>query len=308
MAATPFPLERVREQVAGVRPNEQGKVMTDGDPDESNFPLGVQPHVYGDDDDETGLSPAHPASTLVVFHERDPAGPPHLLMVRRSQAMKFAAGAAVFPGGRVDADDHHLAQDHAAALGIAPADAAARIAAIRETIEETGLGVGLSTRHDAAALAAMRTGLLAETPLSVVLSQHQARLDLAALVPFTRWRPNFAHARTFDTRFYLTRVDEPIPRLSVMPGENSALFWLTAQDALDRADVGDIDLIFPTRRNLERLALFQDFAGARDSARQFPPRRITPFVVEEDGRRYLCIRDDCGYPVTRETIDSAMRG
>ena len=46
-------------------------------------------------------TPAIPAATLVVFRER--AGTtPELLMVERAKEMRFAAGALVFPGGRVD--------------------------------------------------------------------------------------------------------------------------------------------------------------------------------------------------------------
>lgn len=277
------------------------------DPSDADFELGPQPYVFSDDDDETGLTPAHPASTLIIFHEPDTGAPPQLLMVRRSQKMKFAAGAAVFPGGRVDADDHDLAAV-LAGPDMDVRDAAARIAAIRETIEETGLGVGIA--HDAgeAALATIREGLLAEQPFSRLLADYDARLDLSQLVPFTRWRPNFNHARVFDARFYLARLTGEVPDLSVHHGENSEFFWSSAAGTLARADAGEIDVIFPTRRNLERLALFADFESAVESARSFPPRRITPWVEERGGIRHLCIRDDCGYPVTSEPIGSALRG
>src|SRR5436305_14361549 len=79
------------------------------------------------------LPPPIPAATLILMR---PAGSraPEILMMERAQTMAFAAGALVFPGGRIDADDH------ASAAALAPdlSDAAARIAAIRETIEETG--------------------------------------------------------------------------------------------------------------------------------------------------------------------------
>src|SRR3546814_2600309 len=52
----------------------------------------------------------------------------------------FAAGAVVFPGGRVDPDDYRVARLHG--FGIDEADGAARVAALRETLEETGLAVG----------------------------------------------------------------------------------------------------------------------------------------------------------------------
>jgi 8-oxo-dGTP pyrophosphatase MutT (NUDIX family) len=281
--------------------------MSDSNDDgESLAELGPQPFVYSDDDDETGLTPAIQAATLVVFHEQA-SGPPDILMVRRSARMAFAAGAAVFPGGRVDDDDHRIA----AGIGDGthdPADLAARIAAVRETLEETGLGVGIMAPREGMPLAAMREGLMADAPFSDLLDRHGASLDLGGLAAFTRWRPNFAHSRVFDTRFYIARAERRPDDLTVHQGENSELFWLPAREALARADAGDMAIIFPTRRNLERLALYGSFDEALESTCQFAPRRITPYVDMIDGQRHLCIRDDCGYPVTSEPIGSALRG
>lgn len=283
--------------------------MNSSDDGESLAEPGLQPFVYSDDDDETGLTPAIPAATLVVFHEQG-GGPPDLLMVRRSARMAFAAGAAVFPGGRVDDDDRRIAER----LGDGshdPADLAARIAAVRETLEETGLGIGIAAGgggSGSGALAAMREGLMADAPFSELLDSHGASLDPGKLAAFTRWRPNFAHSRVFDTRFYIARTDHRPDDLSVHHGENSELFWLPARDALARADAGDIAIIFPTRRNLERLAQYRSFDEALESTRQFAPRRITPYVDLVDGERHLCIRGDCGYPVTSEPIGNALRG
>jgi hypothetical protein len=36
-------------------------------------------------------------------------------------------------------------------------------------------------------------------------------------------------------------------------------------------------------------------------------RRITPWVEERDGRRFVCIPDDAGYPVTAEPYETARR-
>ncbi|RZM06022.1 MAG: NUDIX hydrolase, partial [Sphingomonas sp.] len=49
------------------------------------------------------MPPAIPAVALAEDHERR-GGPPELRMVERARAMVFAAGALVFPGGRVE---HH---------------------------------------------------------------------------------------------------------------------------------------------------------------------------------------------------------
>ena len=52
---------------------------------------------------------AIPAATLIVVRERA-RRPPELLMVERAEGMAFAAGALVFPGGRIDEADRELGE------------------------------------------------------------------------------------------------------------------------------------------------------------------------------------------------------
>lgn len=248
-----------------------------------------------------------PAATLVVFRRGPPGLPPELLMVVRSDALAFAGGMAVFPGGRVDPADRALAE---ALAGSGDADEAAhRIAAIRETIEETGLAPALREPLTAEDAAVLRAEVAAAGALAPALARHGLRLDLDALVPFARWCPRaMAHARIFDTRFYLADLGTGAVDLAVDATENTRLFWISARDALARADAGELSVIFPTRRNLERLAQFASFAEARAHAEAHPVRMIVPQIAERDGRRALTIPDDLGYPVTHEPLDRAMRG
>jgi 8-oxo-dGTP pyrophosphatase MutT (NUDIX family) len=192
-----------------------------------------------------------------------PAGPPELLMVERPRTMAFAAGAMVFPGGRIDAEDW---TDSGALID------AARAAAVRETREETGLEVAPD-----------------------------------ALVPFARWRPNFRHHRRFDTYFFLAPCPADAGPLRPQPGECERAEWLTAADVLAQIARGEASAIFPTLRNLERLAQFGSFAEAEAQARAIPVETITPWVEEHGGERWLRIPEHLGYPVTRERLDTAMR-
>src|SRR3546814_17747480 len=80
------------------------------------------------------------------------AGPRDRLMMERGGSMAFGAGALVFPGGRIDPEDRALAQ----AIGGGVDQAAARVAAIRETIEETGIAPALDPLPDAAPAAELR--------------------------------------------------------------------------------------------------------------------------------------------------------
>ena len=244
-----------------------------------------------------------PAATLVLF--RESAGVAEHLFVERAGTMAFAAGAIVFPGGRVDEGDRRLALHHPA---LDPDDAAARIAAIRETIEEAGVAVGFEAVPDEALLATMRRQLLEGMVFGDVVAAAGLRLDLSALTCFARWCPNMHQTRNFDTRFFLVRVPEGASMASVDATENVRLFWATAQGVLDDADAGRVQIIFPTRRNLERLAKLGSFDAALAEVAVIPPEKITPFFELRDGERHLCIPDDRGYPVTSEVLTAAVRG
>jgi 8-oxo-dGTP pyrophosphatase MutT (NUDIX family) len=216
------------------------------------------------------MTEAIPAATLILFRERA-AGPPELLITQRAAGMAFAGGMLVFPGGRIDPED----RVRAAALNLPPDDAAARVAAIRETKEEVGFDFGLGV-HD--------------------------------LTPFARWLPKHRQARNFDTRFYIARVAPDAPEPEADGGETVRAFWASAGDVLALCDRGEADVIFPTRRNLERLALFSSFNDANDHALAHPVVPITPYPEEREDGPWLCIPDGLGYPVTAEKWTSLMRG
>lgn len=254
-------------------------------------------------DSEPDMVPASPAATLVLFRDRDGA-PPELLLVERSTTMAFAGGAIVFPGGRVDRDDHVLAVRYG---NHDPDCAAARIAAIRETIEESGIPIGLVGVLPEGWLDMARKALHDRQPFSTLIDDAGIALDIDALVPFARWRPNFKEARVFDTRFYIARAPDDLPEAIVDATENVRTFWDSASGVIEAAGRGDVHVIFPTHRNLERLALFANFDEAREHAESLPVRMVTPWIEMEGDERFLCIPDDLGYPVTRESFQTAKR-
>ena len=242
-----------------------------------------------------------PAATLVVVRERA-EGPPELLMVERARGMAFAGGALVFPGGRIDEADRRLARP----FGLA--DGAARVAAIRETIEETAVAVGVEPLPSFDDALAMQAALVDDRPFGELLDDAGLGLDLEALTPLARWLPNFHVTRRFDTLFFVARAPDGDWQPNVIAGECSGAFWVTAADALERERGGDARLIFPTRRNLERLALHPSFEAIRADASAHPTEAITPWVEEHLGERFVTIPDGLGYPVTREKLDGLWRG
>jgi len=243
-------------------------------------------------------SPAIPAATLVLVRERD-TGPPEILMVERSEGMAFAGGALVFPGGRIDPGDRALASDE---------ESAAAVAAIRETVEETAIPVALAPLPSPELALELQRELLAELSFATLLEQHGLSLDRDGLVPFARWVPKFHATRRFDTLFFVARAPGPDWEPNVVEGECNAALWIRAADALERDRTGEARLIFPTRRNLERLALHQSFDAIAADARSYPIEPISPWVEEIAGENFITIPEGIGYPVTRERLDGLWRG
>ena len=242
---------------------------------------------------------AIPAATLIVVRDRVD-GPPELLMVERAEGMAFAAGALVFPGGRIDEADRKLASE----LGTE----SAVIAAIRETIEETAIPAGFASPPRAQHCLELQAALAAGQDFAHGLEQAGAAVDPAALTPFARWVPKFHAVRRFDTVFYVARCPDGDWTPSVIRGECAGGSWLSASEALEREQHGEARLIFPTRRNLERLAQHSSFDAIRADALSHPIEPVMPWVEERDGEQFITIPDHLGYPVTRERLDGLWRG
>ena len=262
------------------------------------------------------ISPQHPtatgddtipAATVVVFRSAPDGGQPQLLMAQRGQAMRFAGGATVFPGGRVDQADWDLALGQTPHLaGDALADAAARIAGIRETLEETGLVIGVDMPVSGDEAMRARQLLLDHGALAPVLAQMGWRLVPDRLISFARWCPY--RPKTFDTRFYLADLGSGQVDIAADGTEFTRMFWITAKQALAQETTGELSLIFPTRMNLERLALFASFDEARAHAQATPAGIITARIEEREDEPWLVIQDGLGYPVLGQPLAMAKRG
>ena len=247
-----------------------------------------------------------PAATVIIFRQPAGSGDAEILMVQRSSEMRFAGGAAVFPGGKVDEADRDLAASLAGTHGLNPDETAARIAGIRETLEETGLALGLAHPVSARDAATARSLLLAGGALGPVLTEMGWQLSLAALVPFARWCPSVT--RTFDTRFYLADLGTGAVDIAVDATENTRLFWINPAEALARAHADELHVIFPTLCNLERLAKFSGFAQTRAHAEATPIQIMSAIVDDSGDERWLTIAEGGGYPVIRQRLAIAKRG
>ena len=70
---------------------------------------------------------------------------------------------------------------------------------------------------------------------------------------------------------------------------------------------GDASAIFPTKRNLERLAQHSGIETAIADATAHSLETIIPWVEEIDGEPHVRIPDGRGYPVISEPLATAFR-
>ena len=213
-------------------------------------------------------------------------------MIRRSSRLAFAAGQTVFPGGRVDPADLEMAQD-------LPGDSAwnaARLCAMREALEETGLLIGVKERVAASDVLELRKALCAGGNFWEMLGKANLALDIDALVPFARWLPPRGIARRFDTRFVLADVGTGSISLEADGSEATDIVWSSARATLASWKRRELGLMFPTHANLLQLSRYASFAEARRERLSAEIGTIRGVIEDRDGEPWLTISGEHGFP------------
>jgi len=210
-------------------------------------------------------------------------------MAQRGAGARFMAGAWVFPGGVVDEVDRTDQARHAVAGVLDPAEATWRAAALRETVEETGVWLSAPPRvvpsprpHGAAVYAAAL--------------REYGRFAGSAMVWLTTWvTPTLVPLR-FEARFYVAIAPPGID--GIADGvEMDAVAWVTPPQAMAAADSGSLLLPFPTRKTLE---LFARLGSAERIAAHATAQPVVPRIqprlrlVGEDTIEAV-LPDDPGY-------------
>jgi len=190
--------------------------------------------------------------------------------VRRSDAVPFQPGFMAFPGGKVDAADTEFDVP-----GV-PDDfeRAARVCAVREALEETGVLVAHDGDASAASIAAAREALLeGRATLADVAREHGWKLAPESLTFAGRWQtPVFAPVR-FDTLFFLSRVPSG-QAPSIIPGELASGEWVRPMEALDRYRRGQVTFAAPILWTL--IAIAEGEEGLAGRIAQGPTRAAAP--------------------------------
>ena len=144
-------------------------------------------------------------------------------------------------------------------------------------------------------------------PFADLVAREALSLDLDALTTFARWMPAFHQPRRFDTLFFVAAAPAGEWPPHPQPGECTSAMWASAADLLAQIERGEAGAIFPTKRNLERVARFASHGEAIADAARYPLDTIVPWVEEVGGAPHVCIPANRGYPITSEPLATAFR-
>ncbi len=212
--------------------------------------------------------PAHPAATICLL--RDGSDGVEVLMVRRPHTARFMAGAWVFPGGAVDAEDIAWAATHGRGD---PERLAWRIAALRELAEEVGIWLTSSGDH------ARR---VSPEHVRELIARDGIDLDTDRLIYFSRWITPEPLPLRFDARFFVATVGPDLE--ATIDGEELIdATWIRPATVLEHRRAGRWLVAFPTRKTLERLSRYRRCAEVVDSAEESSVEPIMP-RLRLDGR------------------------
>lgn len=233
------------------------------------------------------IVPALPASSILLV--RDGAEGLEVLMVERAKTMRFAPGAFVFPGGKVDAEDSDPVIWETLTNNDAPLDDLAyRVGALRELYEEA-----------AVLLTAGEQGANVSGNIVAALKALGEQLDVDNLVPFAHWVTPETMPRRFDTYFYLARHNG---QEAIHDGDEAvSLRWVRPSNLLEDWDKDQVPLMFPTRLNLMKLARANSVDEALEQARSADVVMTMPSVKRTDSGVRVSITDASGYGVTEAT-------
>ncbi len=244
------------------------------------------------------------ASTMMLL--RDGAEGLEVFMVERHRQIEFSSGALVFPGGSLDPNDRVIAARPELFTDKESLDAdrlALRIAAIRETFEESGILLARGQGSDGTVPADLMKGIeerhraalaKSDKTLESILDEERLVLALDLLVPFAHWITPVQLAKRFDTHFFIAAA--PADQAGRHDGHELVdSVWLTPQGAIAANDAGRFKVVFPTLRNLIKLDHCKSVADALRIARATPVVTVLPILTAEGGKRLLRIPAEAGY-------------
>jgi 8-oxo-dGTP pyrophosphatase MutT (NUDIX family) len=199
-----------------------------------------------------------PAASVIVLRD----DPFEVLMLRRHEKSSFVPNAWVFPGGIAEEGDARES----------PLDTM-RLTGVRETFEETGIWLGAPLADAERNRRELLDGKIAFRELIA-----EAPVDLSQLVWTSRWITPAGIPKRFDTYFFLAVVS----RDAVATAEQNEVVevtWIHPSAALAKHAAREMQMVFPTLRNLEALTGFATAKELLDARRGAIVEAIEPVLV-----------------------------
>ncbi len=250
----------------------------------------------------------------MILDDRGPDDDLHVLMVHRTAKVVFAPDMWVFPGGRVDPDDHlddfdticrGLSDEEASTLlDVDRGGLAWWVAAARETLEEAGI---LLTDLDPAGrdemIAELRRLVLTDENLFPdLLLERGITLDVTPIEEVARFITPMGPPRRFDARFFVARAPED-QDASHDEGEIVNHSWIRPTDALERWRADEMIMMSPTVRMVDCLARYRSADEVLAVARKrLPYKRVR--VDDPDGEYRVVLPGEDGYETAELEIES----
>lgn len=261
------------------------------------------------------------AATVMLVRDSDQGM--EVFMLRRNLNSAFVAGAYVFPGGAVD-DSDRLADLEAICTGMSDAEASQRlgihqgglaywVAAVRECFEEAGVLLAHRPGGDVLSLTDASTVTRfaeyrhrvdhGEQRLVEVCLQEDLVLAVDRIHYFSHWITPPGGVRRYDTRFFVTAAPpEQVPLHDNR--ETIAHLWVRPADALRRYQLGELELVFPTIRNLQAIATYERSADLLAAAAELGPvPTMRPRVLSDRSGARILFPGDAGYDDPRSAGD-----
>jgi 8-oxo-dGTP pyrophosphatase MutT (NUDIX family) len=226
---------------------------------------------------ESGEVTALPAASVLLL--RESPGGAEVLMLRRHAKSSFVPNAWVFPGGVTDPIDRELALE----LSDGSLLNTMRLTAVRELFEEAGIWLGPPLAEATAKRARLLAGSLSFRQL---LEESPVSLD--QLVWTSRWITPLGIPKRFDTYFFLAEA-APDAVATAEEVEAVEVLWITPAMALARHTSKELQMVFPTVKNLEAVEGFPSIAALLRSRHGVEVPAIQPVLIVEGGEKKLVL-------------------
>ncbi|MEL6256859.1 MAG: NUDIX hydrolase [Bacteroidota bacterium] len=195
------------------------------------------------------MKESKPASTIMLA--RDQGDSLEVLLLKRNKALAFAGGLWVFPGGKIEQAEIEAGEDELAA---------AKLAAIRETKEETNLNI----------------------------SQED-------LIFFSHWTTPVIEPRRYATWFFYGEVEPENGEVVIDDSEIKDHLWINPEAALAKVRARELAMMPPTLMSLQLVRKCKSIAEARTKLEAEEPVYTLP-VLQRVGSTMVCMYEgDAGY-------------